>query len=115
MLQLTPAALRPHIGVSVDVDSFEALLETGDFNETARYLVRQPDVLDIDPADGVRPVAARISCSVLNRNVEGFGDTIGEAVLDAWTAGLLALRAEPGVDLVSRKASRARRQPSTTD
>ena len=99
LLQLTPLPLRPQVGLSVDEDTFEALLDSGDFDTAARHLVARPTALGIESGDGTSSIRATINCSVLNRYIDGCGDTVAAAVLDAWTSCLLALRTTFGVDL----------------
>ena len=101
LLQLTPIPLRQQVGLAIDVDTFEALLETGDFDTAAKHLVARPTALGVKTGDETRTIRARIKCVVLNRNIDGHGDTVATAVLDAWTTCLLALRAEFGSDVLS--------------
>ena len=101
LLQLTPASLRPRVGLSTDEHTFEALLNSGEFDTAARHLIAQPTALSIEPGDAPNVIRATIKCSVLNRNIDGRADTIAAAVLDAWATCLLALKAEFGPDLVS--------------
>jgi hypothetical protein len=107
LLQLTPMPLRQQVGLAIDPGAFETLLEAGDFDTAAKHLVAQPTALDVEAGDGTRTVSARIKCAVLNRNIDGRGDTIADAVLNAWTTCLLALRSELGSDLVSLTAQAA--------
>jgi hypothetical protein len=100
LLQLTPTPLRQHVRLSLDEDGFEALLEAGEFDTAARYLVAQPTALSIDQEPS-GPIRAVISCAVLNRAIHGRGETVAAAVLNAWTSCLLSLRAEFGADLIS--------------
>lgn len=101
LLQLTPAPLRPRVGLSTDEHTFEALLDSGEFDTAARHLIAQPTALSIEPGDDARVIRATIKCSVLNRTIDGQADTIAAAVLDAWATCLLALKAVFGPDLVS--------------
>ena len=98
LLQLTPLPLRPLIGPSVDDDTFEALLDAADFDTAALYLVTQPAALTIEEGKA-NLVRATIRCPVLNRNIAGTGETVANAVLNAWTTCLLAIRMEYGPDL----------------
>ena len=99
LLQLTPLPLRPLIGPSVDDDTFEALLDAADFDTAARYLVAQPTALTVEEEGKASLVRATIRCAVLNRNITGTGETVANAVLNAWTTCLLAIRMEYGPDL----------------
>jgi hypothetical protein len=101
LLQLTPASLRPQVGLAIDEEAFETLLEASDFDTAARHLIAQPTALWIEPGDGESRIIARIKCSVRGRYIDGYGRTIAEAVLDAWTNCLLAVRTEFGANLVS--------------
>ena len=111
LLQLTPTSFREVVHMSLDVDSYEALLEA------ARNLIAQPTALSVE-LDSKGPVQAVISCVILNRAIRGEGDTVATAVLAAWTTCLLALRTEFGADLVSlgdelgHKGQSGRHRPS---
>jgi hypothetical protein len=98
LLQLAPLSLRPQVALSIDEESFEALLSAGDFDTAARYLVAQPTALSIE-GPGVDLVKATIRCSILNRTIHGIGKTVAQAVLDAWATCLLCVRTEYGSDL----------------
>jgi hypothetical protein len=100
LLQLTPVPLRQQVRLSLNEDVFEGLLEAGEFDTAARYLVAQPTALSIDEDSG-GPIRAVIRCAILKRAVHGTGDTVAAAVLDAWTVCLLSLRVEFGADLLS--------------
>lgn len=100
LLQLTPRPFRHVVRLSLDEDVFEALLEAGKFDTAARHLIAQPTALSVDQ-DPDGPVRAVISCVILGRAIQGSGETVATAVLDAWTTCLLALRTEFGADLLS--------------
>lgn len=100
LLQLTPTPFRPIVGLSLEERAFEALLEAGEFDTAARYLIAQPTALAVDE-DGDGLVKATIGCVILNRAIYGQGDTVATAILAAWTSCLLALRDEFGTDLLS--------------
>ena len=100
MLQLTPTPFRHVVRRAMDEDSFEALLEEGHLDAAARHLVAQPTALTVDRRPDARMVTAAISCVILKRVIKGTGETEAEAILDAWTSCLLALRVEYGADLV---------------
>jgi hypothetical protein len=100
LLQLTPQPFRHVVRLTVDEETFESLLEAGQFEAAARYLVAQPTALSVDEVPG-DPVRATISCAILGRAISGTGDSVATAVLDAWATCLLALRAEYGADLLS--------------
>lgn len=99
LLRLTPRPLRPLVGLSTNDDTFEALLDAADLDTAARHLVAQPGSLGIEEGSEVAPVKATIQCSILHRTVRGTGETAAQAILDAWTSWLLAIRAEYGPDL----------------
>jgi len=88
LMQLAPASFRGAAHLE-DEDAFEALLDTEDFDVAARCLVH-PDYLDLRESKG--EAAAWIACPMLERTVEGAGRSAAEAVLDAWSKRLLALR-----------------------
>lgn len=98
LLQLAPLPLRPQVALSLDEESFEALLSMGDFDTAARHLVAQPTALSIE-GPGANLVRATIRCSILNRTVDGIGKTIAQAILDAWATCLLSVRTKYGSDL----------------
>lgn len=100
LLQLTPGPFRQEVRLSLDEDDYEALLQAGEWDTAARHLVAEPAALTVDE-DAEGTVRAAISCAILNRTIQGTGDTVATAVLDAWTTCLLALRSEFGADLLS--------------
>jgi len=112
LLQLTPLELRPLVGLSTDPASFEALLDRGDFDTAARRLVSQPTALSTQGEAGAHLIRATIHCSALDRQVNGIGDSVAKAVLNAWASCLLHVRAEFGEDLsgLARKSSDAARR-----
>ena len=99
LLQLTPLCFRDVVRLGIDEESFEALLEAGDFDTAARYLVGQPTALSVE-GDREAAFRATISCSILGRAINGSGGTAAEAIVDAWTTCLLGLRSEYGADLI---------------
>jgi hypothetical protein len=99
LLQLAPIPLRSVFDLTIDEETFEALLEVGQFDAAARHLVRRPAILAIG-RDGDGPIEARISCPVLDRTTRATGDTEAETVLNAWATYWLVLRAELGEGLV---------------
>lgn len=99
LLQLTPEELRPLVGLAVDPDSFEELLELEDFDTAARHLVGRQDALSVEGDGKADLIRATIQCSVLSGSAYGVGDTAAKAVLNAWAACLLRLRARYGEDL----------------
>lgn len=111
LLQLTPAPLREHVRLSLDEDVFEGLLEAGEFDTAARYLVAQPTALSVDK-DRAGTIRAVIRCAILKRAIQGTGDTVAAAVLDAWTSCLLSLRAKFGADLLNLEDRPPRRDQS---
>lgn len=99
LLQLTPLELRPLVGLAIDPDSFEALLDSGNLDTAARHLVARPTALDTEGEAGAPLIRATIRCSALNRKVHGIGDSVAKAVLNAWSTCLLCLREQYGDDL----------------
>ena len=59
----------------------------------------QPTALAIEPGGGGAQVVAAISCVVLKRVITGTGQTEAAAILDAWSACLLAIKSKYGEDL----------------
>ena len=94
LMLLAPAPFRQYVGLAIDERRFEALLDSGDFDTAAQYLVARLPALSIGQAEDAKAITATIRCLVLNRAVDGHGETIANAVLDAWTTYLLALRAQ---------------------
>jgi hypothetical protein len=83
----------------LEESKFEAILEAGDLETAARHLVVPPAALAVEPGDdGQRPRAA-IACDILQRPVDGNGDTVAAAILDAWANRLITLRLEFGLEL----------------
>jgi hypothetical protein len=99
LLQLAPEPLRPFVGLSIGAELFEALLDSGDFDTAARHLVAQRTALSVDGTAGDRLITATIKCPALGLNIHGMGETVADAVLEAWATRVLALRAEFGADL----------------
>ena len=118
LLQLTPGPLRHVVRMSLEEETFEALLDAGDLDTAARHLIAQPTALTVKQEQG-GSVEAIISCVILKRAIHGSGDTVAAAVLDAWTTCLLALRDTYGADLINLGDQRplegqsARRRRST--
>jgi hypothetical protein len=118
LIQLTPKPFRDVVRLSLEEETFEALLEAGELDTAARHLIAQPTALTVRQDPG-GPVEAVISCVILKRAIHGSGDTVAAAVLDAWTTCLLALRDEYGADLLTltdqhpRGGQSARRRRST--
>ena len=99
LLQLTPAPFRHVVKLAIDEECFEELLEAGELDAAARYLIAQPAALTVtDDADG-GGIRATISCVILNRAISGMGESVATAILAAWTKCLLALRTEYGANL----------------
>jgi len=99
LIQLTPVPFRKVVRLSLEEEVFEALLEAGEYDTAARHLVAQPTALSVDK-DPDGPIRVVISCVILKRAIQGTGESVAAAVLDAWTTCLLALRTEFGADLV---------------
>lgn len=91
LLQLTPRQFRPPEYKALDETHFEALLEAGDLEAAARRLVAAP-TLSVNTAPAVGAVKVAIRCSRLNRTLVGEGDSVADAILQAWAECLLMLR-----------------------
>lgn len=99
LVQLAPISFRRVVQPILEESKFEAILEAGDFETAARHLVVPPATLTVESADvGQRPRAA-LACHILQRPVDGNGDTVAAAILDAWASRLIALRLEFGSEL----------------
>lgn len=109
LLEMTPEELRPFVGLAVDPESFEALLERGDLDTAARCLVAQPTALSFEGENGADLIRATIQCVALNKKVHGIGASVAKSVLNAWTTCLLSLKAQNAGDL-----SRLLPQPAST-
>jgi hypothetical protein len=90
LAQLAPRPLRGHVGLAIDEDEFEVLLNSGAFDSAARRL--RPVALSTEAATEGAPSRALIKCSLSKRPFNGSGRTIADAILDAWTSWLLAHR-----------------------
>jgi hypothetical protein len=99
LLQLAPQALRPAVAFSIDEEPFEALLESGDFDAAACCLFTTPIVLSIDDPSGPGLIKATVHGPVLNGVISASGETVAQAVLNAWTSCMLAVRTKYGADL----------------
>ncbi|SRR5690606_4607280 len=99
LVQLSPIPFRRVVRPILGESEFEALLEAGDLETAARQLVVPPASLIVEPgADGQQP-RATIACNILKRPVAGSGETLAEAILDAWANRLITLKLEFGPDL----------------
>ena len=101
LVQLTPDLFRDVVRLGADEERFEALLEAGDLDPAARYLIGQPTALSVEDDREEPGYRATIQCSILGRAISGSGKSVASAILDAWTKCLLGLRSEYGVDLLS--------------
>lgn len=101
LLQLTPLVFRDLLKPNVSEDDFEELLETGSFAAAARRLVSSTTSLSTETRGESETYRAIVGCPALGRPIVGHGDSEAEAILDAWTACLLALRSEYSANQVS--------------
>jgi hypothetical protein len=92
LAQLAPRTFRKHVGLATNEDAFEALLDSGELDAAALFLLPSPFNVERD-ANGVS-MSAATKCALLNCAFNGNGETIADAVLGAWTTCLLALAAE---------------------
>jgi hypothetical protein len=99
LVQLTPIPFRKVMPSILDEDTFEALLEAGDFDTAARQLFAAPTTLFIETRSDDPSLRAVIGCAILKHPVDGAGNTAAAAILDAWTRWLFTLRLEFGSDL----------------
>lgn len=90
LLQLAPTPLREVARAAIDEESFEALLEAGNYDTAARHLVASPIALDID--DDRATIEATIRCPLIEGAVCASGSSIASAVLKAWALCMLELR-----------------------
>ncbi len=111
LIQLTPKPFREVVRLSLEEETFEALLEAGELDAAAKHLIAQPAALKVRQ-DSSGLVEAVISCVILKRAIHGSGDTVAAAVMDAWTTCLLALRDEYGADLLTLTEQHPRRAQS---
>lgn len=100
LLQLTPLQFRPRGCPEINETAFERLLAAGQFEHAARLLVAAPALSVTATCDGDFAKAA-IKCRVLNRTIRGEGQTVADAILQAWSECLLMLRIEPGETLLN--------------
>jgi hypothetical protein len=92
LIFLAPAPFRRHLQLAIDEQRFEALLDSGEFDAAARYLVAEPPSLSVGNPDDASAIKATIRCPILNRAIDGHGTTVANAMLDAWATGMLELR-----------------------
>ena len=91
LLQLTPRQFRPREYSALDEAHYEALLDAGDFEAAARRLVATP-TLSVSAAPAAGGVKVAIRCSRLHKTLVGEGDSVADAILQAWAECLLMLR-----------------------
>ena len=91
LLQLSPREFRPREYRKLDEVGYEALLQSGDLDGAARMLVAAP-TLSVSTSSSELGAKIAIRCSTLNRTIMGEGDSVADAILQAWTECLLKLR-----------------------
>ena len=91
LLQLTPRQFRPPEYQALDEAHFEALLGAGDFEAAARRLVTAP-TLSLSATTAAGRVKVAVRCSRLNKTLLGEGDSVADAILQAWSECLLMLK-----------------------
>ena len=99
LVQLAPTSFRKVLPQILDESLFEALLESADFDASARLLFASPTTLFIETSADDSPLRAVVRCAVLKRSVDCTGDTAASAILGAWAKWLVTLRFEFGSDL----------------
>lgn len=92
LLQLAPMSFRDIARPTLEENSLEALLEAGDLDTAARYLVAQPLALSLTPGGDRGRVQVTISCALLGQSITVTGETAASAILEAWATCLLALQ-----------------------
>jgi hypothetical protein len=111
LVQLGPIPFRKTVLPILDESAFETLLEAGDHEAAARQLVAEPAALLIEPGSDSAPRRVVLGCPILNRGVDGSGETVAHAILRAWASRLVALRVEFGSDLDGAPAAEGQRMP----
>lgn len=91
LLQLSPREFRPCEYRKLDEAGYEALLESGDLEGAARLLVAAP-TLSVSTTSSARGVKVAVKCSTLDRTIIGEGNSVADAILQAWADCLLMLR-----------------------
>lgn len=91
LLQLSPREFRPREYRQLDEGHYEALLEAGDLEGAARQLVAAP-TLSVSTTSTPCGVRVAIRCNTLDRTLIGEGDSVADAILQAWSECLLMLR-----------------------
>lgn len=91
LLQLTPREFRPPEYGKLDEAGYEALLATDDLEAAARTLVAAP-MLSVSTTSMGSRVKVAVRCSKLDRTILGEGESVADAILQAWAECLLKLR-----------------------
>ena len=98
LLQLTPRQYRPREYGSIDEAGYEALLEAGELEAAARRLVESPTLtLAVNDASSEGQVAVELTCAAFDCTVEGAGNSLAAAILQAWARCFLTLRSRLGL------------------
>lgn len=93
LLQLSPREFRPPNHVQIDEAEYEALLEAGELNTAARWLVDAP-TLSVRTSTSEGGVKVAVRCSTLNLTMIGEGASEADAILQAWSKCLLKLKGD---------------------
>ena len=93
LLQLTPRGFRPPEYDLIDEEGVEALLAVGDPDAAARRLVAASTVAVTSISAG-ETVEVAVVWKTTAKPIVGTGETLAEALLQAWAKCLMTLRSD---------------------